>query len=234
MTPVDSQLSWCEVSSAALAHNVSIFRRRLRPGAKLGVVVKSNAYGHGIVLASRAFVRAGADWLIVNSLVEAETLVDAALDVPLYICGPVLPQQAAAIVETGARVVVYDADVVRALSASAIDRGRVVPVHIKIETGNTRQGLDLRDALALGELAKSLDGIDLEGISTHFADIEDTTDHTFAGTQLEAFSEAARAFSEAQLAVRMVHSANSAATILWPETHGDLVRVGISAYGLWP
>ena len=65
-------------------------------------------------------------------------------------------------------------------------------------------------------------------------DIEDTTDHRFAGEQSEGFAEARRAFVDAGLEPSMTHAANSAATILWPHVHGDLVRVGISAYGLWP
>jgi alanine racemase len=226
--------SWCEVSAAALSHNVEIFRRRLSPGARLGVVVKANAYGHGLLEASRTFVGAGADWLVVNSVDEALALRAGEVEAPVYICGRVQPARAADVVAAGARCVVYDNELAGALDGAARAAGRVVPVHLKVETGNHRQGLVLRDALALGRLAAALPGLQLEGLSTHFADIEDTTDHRFAGQQVEAFTAARRAFSEAGLSVPIAHAANSAATILFPETHGDLVRVGLAAYGLWP
>ena len=225
---------WCEVSRGALRSNVEVFRRRLSPGARLGVVVKADAYGHGLALCARAFLAAGADWLIVNSALEAVALRAVAPAASIYICGPVFPEQADLVVAADARVVVYDPELVTALAASGRAAGRAVPVHVKVETGNHRQGLAPREALTLGLLVDALDGVRLEGLATHYADIEDTTDHGFARGQLDDFRRAAAAFRDAGLALPMVHCANSAATILWPETHCDLARVGIAAYGLWP
>ncbi|TNF32718.1 MAG: alanine racemase [Deltaproteobacteria bacterium] len=229
-----SVLSWCEVSTAALAANTREMRRRVGDDVLLGIVVKSDAYGHGLVGASRAFVDAGADWLVVNALHEAQTLRTAGLTVPIYVAGHVPGAAAAAVVRADARVVVYDADVVDALAAAGREAGRPVPVHLKIETGNQRQGLLLEDALALGRRVAATDGVVLEGLATHYADIEDTTDHRFAMQQLARFDEAAAAFAAAGLPIAIRHTANSAATILWGRTHGELVRVGLSAYGMWP
>lgn len=234
MTTQETDNSWVETDPEALAANIAIFRRRLAPGTRLGVVVKSNGYGHGAVRASLAFVAAGADWLIVNDTHEALELREAGLDQPLYICGPVPPGAAAQAVAAKARVVAYDGTLLRALDAAGREAGRVVPVHLKVETGNTRQGVSVSEALELAGLCDSLEGVHLEGLATHYADIEDTTNHAFAKSQLASFLDARRAFEAAGHPVEMVHSANSAATILWSEAHGDLVRVGISAYGLWP
>jgi alanine racemase len=225
---------WVETDPAALAVNVAIFKRRLAPGARLGVVVKSNAYGHGAEFASRAFLEAGADWLIVNDVLEAAALRDVGLEAPIYICGPVPPAAAPKVVASRARVVLYDGVLLDALDAAGRSGGWTVPVHLKIETGNTRQGIDLRDALTLAERIAALPRVRLEGLATHYADIEDTTDHTFAHAQLKAFVEVRQAFEAAGHPVAMAHSANSAAAILWPQTHGEMVRVGIAAYGLWP
>lgn len=107
-------------------------------------------------------------------------------------------------------------------------------VHLKIETGTSRQGLGLDEALELGRLVADLPGLWLEGLTTHYADIEDTTDHRYAQRQQELLQEAVAAFAAAGLGVEKVHAANSAATLLWPQTHASLVRVGIAAYGLWP
>ena len=94
--------TWCEISRSALEANVGIFRRRLAPGARLGMVVKANAYGHGMVQCARMLVEAGVDWLVVNDVEEALQLRVAGLESPLYICGPVLPERAAGVVEAGA------------------------------------------------------------------------------------------------------------------------------------
>lgn len=227
-------LSWCEVDEAALGHNVRELRRRVGAEVLLAPVVKSDAYGHGLVLAARAFLEAGADWLVTNALPEAEALRAAGIAAPLYVCGNVPAAHAARVVAAGVRLVVYDRDVLAALAAAGRAAGRAVPVHVKVETGNHRQGLPLAEAVALGCEAATLEGVELEGLSTHYADIEDTTDHRFAMGQLARFDEATRAFEAAGLAPRLRHTANSAAAILWGKTHEELVRVGISSYGLWP
>ncbi len=226
--------SWCEVSRDAIQSNVAMLRRRIGAGVKLGVVVKADAFGHGLSPCAREFLAAGADWLIVNFAYEAVALRAAGINAPIYICGNVSVAQAHMVAETGARLVLYDAEVAKALNHAALQLGRLVPVHLKIETGTHRQGLPLEDALRLAQLVSELDGLVLEGIATHYADIEDTTNHQFAQQQLTQLKQAQQAFHQAGFAVPMVHSANSAATILWPEAHGNLVRVGIAAYGLWP
>jgi len=226
--------TWVETDAQALAANVALFRARLAPGARLGIVVKSNAYGHGASLASHAFLSAGADWLIVNDVEEAVALRGYGIEAPIYICGPVFPDAAEALVASRARVVAYDRVLLDSLDAAGRAQGQEVAVHLKIETGNTRQGVALDEALRLAEHIAGLSKVRLEGIATHYADIEDTTDHTFARAQLASFRHARDAFAEAGHKVEMAHSANSAAAILWPQTHGELVRVGIAAYGLWP
>ena len=226
--------SWCEVSKSAIASNVATLRQRVGPDVKLGVVVKADAFGHSLELCARAFVEAGVDWLIVNFAYEAAAIRRTGVNAPIYICGHVMPSQAAIVAETGARIVLYDAAVARAIADAAQALGVTVPVHLKIETGTHRQGLTVADALALAREVNALEGIEIEGLTTHYADIEDTTDHRFAHHQLTQLLAAQAAFHEAGITVPMVHSANSAATILWPQTHGSLVRVGIAAYGLWP
>lgn len=230
--PSQHLASWCEVETAALHANVAALRQELSPGSLLGVVVKSQAYGHGLLPCAREFLGAGADWLVLNSAAEAQALRKAGIEAPLYICGPVFPAQAEVVAGTEARVVLYDRDLALALSQAA--QGRPVRVHLKIETGTCRQGLSLSEALDLARLVRNLPGLELEGLTTHYADIEDTTDHRYAQRQQDLLQEATAAFAAQGLAVGMVHAANSAATLLWPQTHASLVRVGIAAYGLWP
>lgn len=234
MSPDPSVLSWCEISKSVLRDNISDFKRRLSPGARLGVVVKSNAYGHGMTACAAAFQKAGADWLIVNSIGEALALRQGGIEGPVYLCGPIAAAQATTAAKTRTRVVVYDMETLEALARAGRSEGWPVPVHLKLETGTHRQGLELQDLISLAEQVPLMEGVTLEGLTTHFADIEDTTDHDFAMGQLNLLQEAHAALRGKNIAVPIVHSANSAAAMLWPETHGDLVRIGLSAYGLWP
>ncbi|MGB7444111.1 MAG: alanine racemase, partial [Coleofasciculaceae cyanobacterium] len=231
---IEQESSWCEIYRSAIQSNVATLRQRIGADVVLGVVVKSNAFGHGMIPCAREFVAAGADWLIVNFAYEAVHLRQAGIEAPIYICGNVSAAQAEMVAQAQARVVLYDGEVARALAKAGREIGKPVPVHLKIETGTHRQGLPLTEAIELARLVSELDGIVLEGLATHYADIEDTTDHRFAHQQLVLLQEAREAFQQAGLEVPMVHSANSAATILWPDTHGSMVRVGIAAYGLWP
>ncbi len=223
--------SWCEVSAGALRQNADMLRRRLGGRRKLAVVVKADAYGHGVGVVVPVLVQAGVDWLIVNSAREAVGVRKVAAEHPIYVCGPSLDFDAPAIVQARARAVVVDADVVRALGAASVAVGIVTPVHIKVETGTHRQGLDPRAIGGFADIVRGTAGLRLEGLTTHFADIEDTTDHRFADRQLQTLLDAHAAVGDDDV---LIHSANSAATLLDERTHGDLVRVGIAAYGLWP
>lgn len=226
--------TWCEVDTAALRHNTAALRRHLSPGALLGVVVKGDAYGHGLEPCAAVFARSGADWLIVNAVDEAERLRRAGLDLPLYLCGPLRPEEAGRVVAAGCRVALYDVGVAQALSAAAAAAGCRVGVHIKVETGTYRQGVAVAEVVGFARFVASLKGVDVEGLGSHFADVEDTEDHAFARHQLESLGEARRRLAEAGMRPRFCHCASSAAALLIPESHQSLVRVGMAAYGLWP
>ncbi|GMV42074.1 MAG: alanine racemase [Myxococcales bacterium] len=227
-------LTWCEVSRSALMHNVRELRRAVGARPLLAPVVKANAYGHGTLIAARAFLAAGADWLCVNEVREAALLRAAGLGCPILVVGHVPPSHVPVAADLGLRFVAYDQAVVSAAAAEGVRLGVPVRLHVKVETGNHRQGLSHVDAVSLAALIEATDGVALEGASTHFADVEDTTDHSFAELQLARF----RAFVEAcrgrGMSLPVLHCANSAAAILWEEAGFDLVRPGIAAYGMWP
>lgn len=226
--------SWCEISRSALEHNLKELRRVVGPRCLLAPVVKANGYGHGITVAADAFVSAGADWLCVNDLTEAHRLRTAGVDCPIYVLGWVAPWEMEDACGLGVRLVVYDSDAVVAAASAGCLHNRPIPLHIKVETGNHRQGLPPGDAFALARLVERLDGVYLEGVTTHFADIEDTTDHTYAARQLRLFQDFVAQCAQAGLNPTLRHCSNSAATILWPETYFDMVRTGIASYGMWP
>lgn len=226
-------LSTVKISRAALAHNLAQFRR-LAPGALLAPVVKANAYGHGLVPTAKILEQEGADQLCVNALFEVAALRAAEVSLPIYVLGWVPPQQMDLAAQLDTSIVVFDAEAVRAASQAATTHGTTMGLHIKLETGNNRQGVALPEALELARLIDDLPGVTLQGLSSHYADIEDTTDHQFAKGQLTRFNEAYETLVQAGHRPRLRNFSNSAATILWSETQFEMVRVGISMYGMWP
>lgn len=231
--------TWIDVDRGALTHNIAVLRtasRRAGGQPLLCVMVKGNAYGHGLVPAARTLLEAGADWLAVHDIFEVRALRDAGIAAPIYVVGYLSADQARAAVQLDARFVLYDARVLVAAAEEARELGVVARVHVKIETGNNRQGLRHGEALALCRQVAQTPGAQLEGLATHFADVEDTTDHRFANRQLDRFRETTEAISS-ELGLTgqlLVHASNSAALLLWPGVVGRMARFGIAAYGLWP
>jgi alanine racemase len=227
-------LNWAEIDAGALRNNIAEFKRRLGQGPRLGAVVKSNAYGHGMIEVSRIAVQAGADWLCVNNVNEGVALRDAGLKIPILVMGYVPLDALEAVVARALQPVVYNPETLDRLDAIASALGTPVPVHVKIETGTHRQGVLERDVPEFVARVGRARSLTLAGVTTHFANIEDSTNHDFAETQIAAFSRIADAIAASQREPFLRHSACSAAVLLFNRTHLDLARVGISLYGLWP
>jgi len=229
-----NELTWVEISRNALENNIRQFRGIITPKTILCPCVKANAYGHGLVDTAKIFTGAGADWLSVNSLYEARILRNAGITCPLYILGYVPAEGIREAVALDCRIVVYNRETVEAINQAAAAGAGTARVHIKVETGSNRQGVLPEDLIAFARHIRKFKNIELEGIATHFANIEDTTDHSYAELQLAQFEKAAQSLEAAGIHVPLRHCANSAATILFKTTHFEMVRVGISGYGMWP
>ncbi|PKL36713.1 alanine racemase [Candidatus Peregrinibacteria bacterium HGW-Peregrinibacteria-1] len=227
-----NNLVWKEISAEALRANMGALRKMIGSERILCPCVKSDAYGHGLVEAGRCFVEAGADWLSVNSLDEAKRLREGGIEVPVYIMGYVLLEELAELVEMkDVRVIVYNRETVEVLGKL----GKEVKIHLKLETGNNRQGLADDKLVELVEAVKQYRNIEIEGMATHFANIEDTTDHSYAEEQLQEFRRLIALIEDrCGVVPKIRHCANSAATLLFDETRFEMVRPGIISYGLWP
>ena len=218
-----------EVDTAALRDNVAEFRRLVRRPTRLMPVVKADGYGHGVELAARAFLAGGADWLGVHSVAEAVRLREAGIEVPVLVLGPVTSAEAALAADLDCDLTV--GSLAGLAAVTAVGRGRI---HLKVETGVNRQGVVEEELDEVRAYLAAAPEVRLVGMSSHFADIEDTTDHTFANRQRERFDAWSAALAAAGHRDLIRHMTCSAATLLWPDAHRDMVRVGISAYGLWP
>lgn len=234
MNQLIDKLTWVEVSKEALASNIRQFRKLIGDDKILCPCVKANAYGHGLTETGKIFLEAGANWLSINSLYEAEALRESGIDAPLLILGYVSLESLKQALEIDARMIVYNRETIERLDKEAKTLGKKAKIHIKVETGNNRQGVLLSELADFGKFVQSFENVEIEGMSTHFANIEDTTDHSYAMEQIDKFLQAENILNEIGVKIAIKHCANSAATILFPETHFDLVRVGIASYGMWP
>jgi alanine racemase len=217
--------SWIEIDAGRLHENVRLFRRALGSETKLMAVVKANAYGHGASLVA-PLLQGEVDWFGVDSLEEAEELSAAGIEKPVLILGHTEPEDAERVVSGGFRQVLFRRDVAEALSKAAVAQERPARVHVKIETGLNRLGVDPRDAFGL---VAGLAGLQVEGVYTHFADVEDP-ESTFYQKQLEKLREALTYFEGPLLA----HAVPTAGALLHPEESIGIARVGIGLYGIWP
>ncbi|MCG8462055.1 MAG: alanine racemase, partial [Holophagales bacterium] len=224
--------SWIELAADAYRGNLRFLRGLLGPGVELAAVVKANAYGHGRRQIAALALDAGADSFAVHALEEALDLRAAGFHQDVLIMGHVPRCRLREVIDGGFRLVLYDLDTARTLAESS-GRERPARVHLKIETGTHRQGVDGEELDQLLDFLADHPRVELEGAYTHFADIEDTTDHHYARRQLERFLVALGRIHDAGFELRKRHSACSAAAVLLPGTHFDMVRLGISQYGFW-
>ncbi len=226
--------TWIELSESAYANNLRRFRQMIGSERELSVVVKANAYGHGWAPIARMAVQHGADSFCVHSLPEAQQLRQAGFDQDILIMGHVPLARLAEVVAGNFRLVIYNPETVRQLAELLEGQSGALRMHLKLETGANRQGIDEADLPWFLSQIAAIPGLHLEGAYTHFADIEDTTDHHFAEQQKQRFQRMVKSIRQAGFTLPKLHTACTAATLLFPETHFDLVRLGIGQYGFWP
>jgi alanine racemase len=226
-------LTWIEIDTEALRRNIDAFRGIVPAGTALMVVVKANAYGHGLeVVAPAAAERA--EWLGVNALDEAVAIRALGIERPVAILGYTEPADLDTVIAHGFRQVVYRTDIAAALAQAARKQGTTAHVHLKIETGTNRQGIAVDELAAFVERVREMDGIAIEGAYTHFANIEDTLDPSYAELQIARFREALAVLGAAGVRLTHVHAAATSAALLYPETGFAMMRLGIGTYGVWP
>lgn len=226
-----SSLVWVELDSKAPDNNLKELRRSANKDTLFCAVVKSNAYGHGA--ARMVKLLPSADWFAVNSLEEGQELRAFGVKKPVLILGHVPIDRINEAVQADLRLTIYNRESIEALACLNLYK-KPARVHLKIDTGTGRQGVlpdEVRDFVTDLQRRK---GIILEGVSTHFANIEDTLDHDYAVKQLVVFNEALEIIKEHGIDPQIIHAACTAAVILFPETHFTMLRSGIGLYGLWP
>jgi len=242
---VDASVVWAEIDLKAIAHNVAELRRITQPEARLMAVVKADGYGHGAIEIAQCALQNGAATLGVARIEEGIRIRQAGIQTPILIFGYTLPEQVTDLLEYDLTPCVYAAASARNFSRRAASLGKKIKAHLKVDTGMGRLGQlpqnfrsDNSTAIAADALEETrtiaaLDGLELEGICTHFA-TADSKDKTDAEKQLHLFITYLKRLQQAGLNPPVRHAANSAALIDMPQSHFDMVRPGIAIYGLYP
>ncbi|GAA1244463.1 alanine racemase [Prauserella halophila] len=221
------------VDLGAIRRNVALLSSRAaESGAAAMAIVKADGYGHGAEQVARAALRGGATWLGACSLAEALALREAGIDAPLLSWLDAVDTDFTPALEAGIDVSVSSAAELARVAASAAHTGRRGRVHLKIDTGLSRNGCPAELWPALVKSAAAEPGIDVVAVWSHLA-AADEPGHPSIDRQAQRFADAYALAREAGLNP-LRHLANSAATLTRPDLHFDLVRPGIAIYGLNP
>ena len=229
----DKRWAWLEIDLSAIRHNVATTRRYLDSRTRLMAVVKADAYGHGAVQSAKAMLGAGADRLAVSSVAEGVELRKAGITAPIVMLEQPPLTSAPLLLAYNITPAVYDPDFAVAYGEVADLHGVMAPYHLAVNTGMNRIGVSFRDAAEFLQQVSFHRALELEGVFTHFAtaDVPETLDFQM---QARRFWEALESINAAGFNPGIVHAANSAATYRFPDVHFDMVRCGLSLYGIHP
>ena len=221
--------AWLELALDALDHNVATLRHALGPGIQLIAVVKANAYGHGVAGIAPALEAAGVDRFAVVWAGEAVGLRAFGVTRPVLMLGHGFPGDAKDVIQHDITMTVHSRELGDSLSWEAQRVGKIAKVHIKVDTGLHRFGLDPDEAVALADYLRTLPAIEVEGLTTHMANA-DEVDDSFAERQHAVFAEAARRLPW----IPFRHTANSATALRRPGLRYQGVRIGLALHGILP
>lgn len=231
-TRIGYRPTWAEVRLGNLAHNYRVIAGLLKPGTKIMVCVKADAYGHGLVPVSEKLVDCGVDYFGVASVDEGIQLRKAGITTPILVLGVT----AAGAIEPLLRYRITPTVCTRSF-ALALDReckraGRRISVHVKVDTGMGRIGVSYGEAfLFIRDIAR-LNSVRLEGVFTHLACAD--TDRRFTLQQIRLLDGLVSRLEASGVRLPLVHAANSMAVIGYQESHFNMVRPGLAVYGLYP
>jgi len=225
--------TWIEVNLDAIAQNVRNIKKLIGEKKELMAVVKGNGYGHDILEVSSLVLKNGASRLAVARLEEAIFLRKIGITVPILVLGLTLKQQAELLVSYNITPTVCKYETIEKFSKFAVKEGKTVKVHIKVDTGMGRIGIFPNHVSDFVKKVKALRNIEIEGIFTHFS-VADEKDKTYTEAQFKKFMEVITILKKEGIKIPIKHVGNSATLLDLSHMWLDLVRPGISIYGLYP
>ncbi|BBD56756.1 alanine racemase [Planktothrix agardhii] len=233
------QRAWVEVDLDAIAENIRQIKGLLSPQTKLMAVVKADAYGHGAVSVAKTVFQAGAEWLAVATLPEGIELREAGIKQPILLLGAIhTAEEVQAIAHWQLQPTLCTPQQALLFSETLNQLDQSLAVQIKIDTGMSRLGTPWQQGLEFFKLVQRLPNLELAGIYSHFA-TADSRDPTVMRQQHYRYENVINEIrdhwqSDADPQFPLLHIANSAATLADRNLHYDMVRIGLSVYGLYP
>lgn len=222
--------TWVEIDRGALADNYQTFRHLIKPDCQLMAIAKSNAYGHGLIEYAQLMQGLGADWLAVDSILEGFKLRQNKITVPILVLGYTFPELMVEALVDNLSITISSFE---NLAALADEKLAGLKIHLKFDTGMHRQGFFSTDLPQVLAQLKKIPNIKLEGVFTHLAAAGDLNAPEATLNQLAEFEKIKKEILD-QGFKPLFHAAASSGTLLYPQAHYDLVRPGISLFGLWP
>lgn len=218
----------------AIYHNIQEMRGLIKEGTKLMAIIKADAYGHGAVPIAKALDDKGIDAYGVAIIEEAVELREAGINKPILILGYTPKEQYDLVVSYDVTQTVFQYEMAKALSEEAMKQGKTVKIHIKLDTGMSRIGFTDNEE-SVNEIKKisNLEGIEIQGLFSHFARA-DELDRSYTDIQLKRFLEFVHKLENENIHIPVKHISNCAGIIEFPEANLDMVRCGISTYGIYP
>ncbi|MDF1514100.1 MAG: alanine racemase [Anaerolineae bacterium] len=226
----DGVVTWAEIDLDAIAENVQAVKQFVGPNTELIASVKANAYGHGLGPVARTAIEAGAGMLAVHRIQAAVALREAGVSAPILLLGHTLPSGIDLMLAHHVTPTLVDWETAQLFSNRA---ERSVAVHIKIDTGMSRYGLEPEKAVDFARFVANLPHLELQGLFSHFA-TADEADLRYAREQLTLFNAILNTLREDGYEVPLPHICNSAGLVNLPEAHLAAVRPGILIYGMSP
>jgi len=225
--------TWVEINLDAIANNVKNIKKLIGEEKELMAVVKGNAYGHDVLEIASVVLNNGATRLAVARLEEGIFLRKSGITVPILVLGLTLKQQAELLVSYNITPTVSEYEMIEKLSDSAFKEDKIVKVHLKVDTGMGRIGISPNHVKNFIKKVKVLKNVEIEGIFTHFS-VADEKDKTYTEKQFKKFMEVLTILEKEEIRIPVKHVGNSATLLDLPHMWLDLVRPGISVYGLYP
>ena len=223
--------TWLEIDLGAIKNNIKQIKHMTH--TQVMAVIKANGYGHGVLAVAEAATRAGASWLGVARIEEALNLRAAGIESELMVLGYTPPVLIPEAVQNNIHIAIYERNMAKEYFSYARKVEGRLKAHLKIETGMGRLGMAPEFAQDFLHEYKDHPKVDVDGIFTHFARADEPVADS-AKQQLAVFNKLLAELRRADLCPSMVHAANSAAVLNFPEAYFDLVRPGIAIYGLDP
>jgi alanine racemase len=224
------------LSQSALKNNINFIRKKVGAQVRISSVVKANAYGHGIQVFVKMLEKAGIDHISVASAFEAEEVMEVCdPSTSIMIMGILYDEDLGWAIEEGIEFFVFDFQRLKTVNNVAKSIGKKALVHLELETGTNRTGINPQDVpKIITYMKRNADWIEFVGLCTHLGGAESMANEFKIKPQIKRFDTFYKEFKRKKLLPRYRHIASSAATLAYPETHLDLVRVGVTTYGFWP